>query len=457
MDGQIGGNTNKPRGERAPLDSGVPAKLARLDLSSNEKKAKKVKACSQDMSNLKLSSSLVAPPDKTRTVSSTDSSLPKKPHAFDFRFVASDDEVRKLLVAQTCDEHQDVAVISHPDGLSQANLVSRLSISEQGRHTLSSGKLFEGSQPLTLVIDIRKLTSNELSKFNDLLDPDNPCLYDRVSHEKRPLGEHVSLLVLADPEQLASVGRRDDAPGADFWRRINRPGNTWQFKAKTGNTPSGIDKVPPLLAELPPAENPMDDDTIVVIDCHLHSNWRQLLLGGPGVDQQGRIQHLPGRLELLKTGQRVILKGADWQDLAFEQTIRQMLDHRCFESNGKVCQLPDDVQFYRMPVRNDELRSLFQSLSKEPASQNPIIINPFNNHMNNYGAHDPSSPEELYAMMSELSNCLWFEKDVEDTYLRQALKASNALVLKSDELTTIAKEFVNTVNLNSIYELLDVY
>ncbi|WP_422472365.1 AAA family ATPase [Endozoicomonas sp. ALB032] len=378
MDGQIGGEINKP----VPA-SGLPAKRSGQDsdLISNVKAV-----CSGLNYQLNLSSSQIMTPDRARTVSSTDSLLQKKPHAFDFRFVASDDEVRQLLADQTRDKNRDVTLISHPDDLSQANLVSRLSIADNGRHTLRSGKLFEGSQPLTLVIDIRKLTNEDLPKFNDLLDPDNPCLYDKVSQKKRPLGEHVSLLVLAAPEQLTSVGQHGgapaasapaaDAPGADFWRRINRPGNTWQFEAETGNEPlMDIDGAPPLLPEFPSDENAMDDDTILVIDCHLHNNWRQLLLGGPGVDQQGRIQHIPGRLERLTSGQRVVLKGADWQDLTFEQTIRQMLAQQCFESNGEVCPLPDDVQFYQMPAGKDELHSLFQSQSKEHAAEHPIIIN----------------------------------------------------------------------------------
>ncbi|WP_257252956.1 hypothetical protein, partial [Endozoicomonas sp. SESOKO3] len=57
---------------------------------------------------------------------------------------------------------------------------------------------------------------------------------------------------------------------------------------------------------------------------------------------------------------------------------------KCFESNGKVCPLPDNVQFYRMPLGNDELPSLFQSLShscdkkEEQAPRNPVIINQSN-------------------------------------------------------------------------------
>ncbi len=388
MDGQIGEKTDSSALKRYVPDGHVPAK------PSSEEKEKSIEICYQVTSKLKTSPSPLTMPDKARTVSSTDSSLQKNPHAFDFRFVAHDDEVRQLLIARTGDEHQDVTLISHPDDLSQANLVTRLSISGDGRQTLRSGKLFEASQPLTLVIDIRKLSSDELPKFNDLLDPDNPCLYDKVSQQKRPLGPHVSLLVLADPGQLAAVGQHGDAPaggapGADFWRRINRPDNTWQFDTKTSNEPlMETDEVPPVLAEFPSAESAIDGNTLL-IDCHFHNNWRQLLLGGPGVDKQGRIQHTPGRLESLRAGQRVILKGADWEDLAFEQTIRQMLAQQCFESNGKVCQLPDDVQFYQMPVENDELHSLFQSLSysfdkhdeeglSPDAPRNPIIINQSN-------------------------------------------------------------------------------
>ncbi|WP_422472455.1 AAA family ATPase [Endozoicomonas sp. ALB032] len=386
MDGQINGKTNNPVFKTEKPDGGIPSKRAKLDLKPEIAEVTGVTA------RLNISPTSRGLPDKTRTVSTTDSSLQKSTHSFDFCFVASDDEVRQLLIARTCDKHQDVTVISHPDDLSQANLVSRLSISEEGRHTLRSGRLFESSQPLTLVIDIRKLTGEELPKFNDLLDPDNPCLYDKVTQEKRLLGDHVSLLVLADPAQLASVGQCEgapavDVPGADFWRRINRPGNSWHFDAQTGNARAiNIDSVPPVLAEFSPAESTMDNDNTLVIDCHLHSHWRQLLLGGPGVDEKGRIRHLPGRLESLKAGQRVILKGANWDDLAFEQTIRQMLAQQSFESNGKICQLPDNVQFYQMPVGKDELHSLYQSLShsykeddkgldKKHAPRNPIIIN----------------------------------------------------------------------------------
>ncbi|WP_257287668.1 transglutaminase-like domain-containing protein, partial [Endozoicomonas sp. SESOKO2] len=63
----------------------------------------------------------------------------------------------------------------------------------------------------------------------------------------------------------------------------------------------------------------------------------------------------------------------------------------------------------------------------------------------NYGTHDPSLTEELYTMMYEMNNDPLFEKSIKDDYLRQSLNASNALVLRSDELTKIAEEFLNSV------------
>ncbi len=386
MDVQIvGENTN------SILNSDLPEKRIKRDHP-----LKPVDSCSEVTSKLNLSLSLSQPAisGKARTVCSTGSLLPKPSHSFDFRFVANDNEVRHLLSAQTHDEKRDVVIISHPDDLSQANLVSRLSISGGGCHSLQPGKLFEADQPLTLVIDIRKLTSEDLPKLNDLLDPDNPCLYDRVSQKKRPLGEDVALLVVAEPGQLASVGKSDEAPGADFWRRIHRPGNTWQFDVLADNGQSmDISDVSPVLAEFPYAEGGIDEEDIDLIDCHLHSNWRQLLLGGPGVDKQGRIQHIPGKLEQLKAGQRVILKGANWHDLAFEQTIRQLIAQKRYESNGVVCHLPGNVQFYQMPLGDDELRSLFQTMTRSGdkagdkecdkalarnTPQNPLIINQSN-------------------------------------------------------------------------------
>ncbi|WP_422489361.1 AAA family ATPase [Endozoicomonas sp. ALE010] len=320
---------------------------------------------------------------KTRAVRQYPTAQPGR--SFDFHFVASDQEVRSLLHARTSDSGGNVLLITHPDDLCEDNLVQRLHITADSQPVLESGRLFASDTPLTLVLDIRSFTSDELPAFNELLDPENPCLYDRTKKEKRPLGNHVSLLVLASPEQLTTMGSNDQAPGADFWRRVNRPGNSWQFETQTSDKeiPDAIDTA--LLPEY--HGTPGDDGDVVTIDCHLHSHWRSLLFGGPGVDHQGRIRHIPGQLEQLRPGQQVILKGADWHDLSFEQSIRQLLVRKEYPCNGETRQLARGIQFYRMPVAEQELVTLFRSLDSNPdskddqapdrtAGQHNILINP---------------------------------------------------------------------------------
>lgn len=72
-----------------------------------------------------------------------------------------------------------------------------------------------------------------------------------------------------------------------------------------------------------------------------------------------------------------------------------------------------------------------------------------------FGAHDPSSPGELYAMMSLIGSSDWSQEAIKDDYLRHAHNTSDALILKNNELTKIAEEFVNSMNLNSLYDSLD--
>ncbi|WBA81990.1 hypothetical protein [Endozoicomonas sp. GU-1] len=77
-------------------------------------------------------------------------------------------------------------LITHPDDLCEDNLVQRLHITADSQPVLESGRLFASDTPLTLVLDIRSFTSEELPAFNELLTPENPCLYDRTKKRSAP-------------------------------------------------------------------------------------------------------------------------------------------------------------------------------------------------------------------------------------------------------------------------------
>ncbi|WOG28826.1 hypothetical protein [Endozoicomonas sp. 8E] len=57
-------------------------------------------------------------------------------------------------------------------------------------------------------------------------------------------------------------------------------------------------------------------------------------------------------------------------------------------------------------------------------------------------------------MMLDFNSSSAFQKSVKATYLRQALNANNALVLKNDDMDKIYEEFFNTVNLDSLSDSL---
>ena len=333
--------------------------------------------------------------------------------SFDFHFVNSDQQVRSILHSLTQDASGDVVLIHHPEQLLQDDLVQCLHISADGQYRQKPGRLFISD--LTLVLDIRALSGDELPTFNDLLDPDQPSLFDKLTGVRRALGSHVRVLVLAQLVQLQTEASGIKAPGADFWRRVNRPGNCWQ-PPEQSNRPDS------LLAEYP-------NNTInsVTINCHMHASWRRLLFGGPGIDDNGRISHIPGQLAQVEHGQHVILKGANWQDLSFEQAIRQLITRRQYQENGEPQRLADNVTFYRMPVASDELSQLWRAtvsnIADQASGQNHILINQANiaQWLNPFGI----SPEGVaitnnilseqiragatLSVTSPLSEVLWFQ------------------------------------------------
>ena len=361
-------------------------------------------------------SSHLSPPE----LKGTDQSAPS---LFDFRFVSSDQDVLDTLNALTGDDKQhEVTLMANPDGLQRDNLVRRLTITETGRHITQEGRLFLDQVPLTLVLDIRSMNAGELTQFNDLLDPESPCLYDKQTKTKRKLGSHVRVLVLAAHEQLTKAGSADSqAPGADFWRRVNRPGNTWQFTNAVSDS-EPMDTTPDhFLPEYPASDGV---DSAIMVDLHIYPDWRSQLFGKAGVNDSGRICHIPGVLEKLEPGQKVILKGADWSDLELRHQVNQLQNGKPYYSNGTPHALPGDIDFFQAGVSEEEIDTLCQSSMKLVTSvpDKPVIINQANLdqwlnpiNINDEGLTTPNTTllSQLLAgatitITSPLSEPMWF-------------------------------------------------
>ena len=349
-------------------------------------------------------------------------SEPKSSPSFDLQFVSTDAEAHKTLKAFSDDSSDtEVILMNQADGLDRDNLVRRLSIDSNGHRRLLPGKLFENPSPVKLVLDIRNMSAEELARFNDLLDPTDPCLFDKTIHRKRPLGQHVSIVLLARLNQLREAGRDNSpAPVADFWRRVNRPGNTLQAAGQEADTePMDTD----VAGSLQGSED-ITDVSHVVIDLHRHWDWRALLFGEAGVDATGKTCHRPGKLEHLKPGQTVLFKGANPEDQEFVQCLRMLQLRRQFESNGKVCHLPEGVQLCQVNVSEDELACLRHSAMEQVSEypENGIIVNqanltqwlnPIRIHTEGYCVQNDSLDKQLKAgaaitVTSALSEPMWF-------------------------------------------------
>ncbi len=305
--------------------------------------------------------------------------LKNKP-SFDCQFVSTDQDVLNIVDAITeADKSADVILMTDPNGLDRDNLTRRLTVLETGGHCLVEGRLFQDQPPLTLVLDIRNMSASELTDFNDLLDPENPCLYNKKTKTKKKLGSHVSILVLAAFRQLSETGSADSqAPGVDFWRRVNRSDNTWKLEKQASDGEPMVTDLCHCLPEYSSSSFPVV--STVTVDLHIYPDWRSQLFGWTGVNSSGRICHIPGILEQLKDGQGVILKGANWQDLEFQQQIRQLQHGKRYYSNGKSCTLPDAIQFFRADVSEEEVRELCLSSMTLVTSppEKPVVINQSN-------------------------------------------------------------------------------
>ena len=284
---------------------------------------------------------------------------------FDFLFISTDQDLHRLLAQRAAQQPQaDILLMTQADGLTRDDLVNRLSILDDGQHSLSKGRLFDnGNRELHLILDVRQMTGEEIGAFNDLLDPVQPELYHKPARSRRALGPQVSITVLATRDQVpvkSNTGNTNVA-GGDFWRRINRPGNSWNMPSDT----AAMDVDPQSSLPVPAWPGSANGQPApVVINLHLSQDWRRLLYGGPGVNRQGQICHLPGVLESLQPDQSVLLRGDMADNLELQQHLGQLVRLGRYQSNGIDRQLPPGLHFYHQPVPAQELTHLSQTAAQ---------------------------------------------------------------------------------------------
>ena len=71
-----------------------------------------------------------------------------------------------------------------------------------------------------------------------------------------------------------------------------------------------------------------------------------------------------------------------------------------------------------------------------------------------FGSHQPSSPQELSAMFRNISDEFFPKHKLDHTLINEALNTSKALILGFDNFTPILKEYLNSIDLDLLSDLL---
>ena len=292
-------------------------------------------------------------------------------------FLEDDDQAEALLarLAQEAPARQQV-LIQHPDELSTLHLTHRTVLEPHQPPRLTPGLLVDGS-PLTLVLDLRALTAQEIARFNDLLDPDRPCIFAPDQGEPRPVSAAVQRLVLVSRQQLPTdAGDPWNSPGADFWRRLSQSDSLTLRDTASVSDHEGTAAPPLPLPSCDPGEHEQNPNTHLIA-LHLQQDWQHHLFGGPSFDDHGQLGHRPGVLATVKPGDTVILQGLDLEDLTARHRLRNLLSHRCFESNAQVHSL-HNVRFLQAPLDGGlcgELNRIADQINWQScADDQPVLV-----------------------------------------------------------------------------------
>ena len=197
-------------------------------------------------------------------------------------------------------------------------------------------------EPVTLVIDFRRMKPGTIAEFNELFD--TPPRLRGV-----PTGSGTRIISLVCEDMLPKPeGNNAGKPGNDFWRRINKPENQWDVPEPVANDGKNV------LPEPVPENLDEAAESTVTLDFHREPDWRKVLYGSFGLNAEHREDYLPGQLYNLPADASVILKGAPWENPEFVNQLSGILETGKLEMNDREVSL-DGVKVYRKAVAPEEV------------------------------------------------------------------------------------------------------
>ncbi len=268
----------------------------------------------------------------------------------------------------TRNEHPGAFVvhINNPSDLFNDDLLTRVHFHKDSETPLV-GRLYS-DEDVILVIDTRYISASVLAEFNELFDQP-----PRIRGEK--LGPNVRIRTLVSHKMKPVPGESAEGkPSTDFWRRINNAQNRWSMadEEKTCTLAAAIN-LNAVNLDLPlfPSEESKGDETLE-IDFLQDSNWRNVLLGYPKINETGQICYCHSPLSHAK-GKKVIFKGAPWNDINFKIRLAGLLQSHALHVNGEAFSL-EGCQFFHQPSSETAITELKKRVVYQPEPNDQMIM-----------------------------------------------------------------------------------
>ncbi|UYM17385.1 AAA family ATPase [Endozoicomonas euniceicola] len=248
--------------------------------------------------------------------------------------LSSDHELDQLLgyVVTQFPDHI-IRYITKATDLQEGGLETRLFLDDQGNVSAPAPGMMFNDRAVILVVDYRQMTATQVAELNGILDSVRTYNGKRLSNTTR-------ILAVAD-ESVLSAAWSADAPGSDFWRRVNNIGQAPDISLLRKQASHCVPTLEQYVRRHVWDSIPFDVSHLPAktLDFASGLSAGDVLSGGIELDSGGGLIFRDAALGDFGDA-LFILKDAPWEDIAFKVQLANTLASRGMDSGDQCLALP---------------------------------------------------------------------------------------------------------------------
>lgn len=236
----------------------------------------------------------------------------------------SSDQELGLLLGYVVAQYPDhvIRYITKATDLQEGGLETRTFPDDQNKSASHPGMMFN-DRALILVVDYRLMTAAQVAELNGILDSVR-------TYNGNTLSDSTRILVVVDESVLSGSGSGStEAPGSDFWRRVNKIGQPLDISLLKNRSGDCLPTLDQYVNRHVWTDFPFDVTHLPTktLDFAAGLPATDILSGGIELDSEGGLIFRDAALG--ESGNTLfILKDAPWQDIAFKVQLANNLASR---------------------------------------------------------------------------------------------------------------------------------